>query len=99
MMEENGMADQKDFEIQIRRSLVPVAAGVIVARAARYGFDIPMDALVGILEAIAIGVWYVTLSFLERKIPWVGVLLGAIARPIYLIQETTIDRGEDDGDS
>lgn len=99
MMEGIGMDEQKDFEIQIRRSLVPVAAGVIVARAARYGFDIPMDALVGILEAVAIGIWYLTLAFLEKKIPWVGALLGAIARPTYPSEEATMDRGEHDGDS
>lgn len=83
----------RDLELQVRRTLVPVVAGVIVARAARYGFDIPVDALVGVLEAVAIGIYYVVLSALERRFPKVGVLLGALAIPTY--PPTTLDTIDD----
>lgn len=85
-------------EKQIRRTLVPVVAGTVLAQFARWGLDIPADVMTGIVEAVVIGVYYVALALAERYVPWVGILLGGIGRPSYPDGLDTQDRGEADAD-
>ena len=87
----------EDFDRQIRRTLVPAIVAVLLARAARYGLDIPADALTGILEAVVFGAYYLTVAVVERYVPAAGVLLGAIGRPAYPGKvDLTVDDGEAD---
>lgn len=74
---------KRDLEKSIRRTLVPVLAGFLIAQAARVGLGIPEADLVGVLEALVTGVYYAGLRFLEIRFPQVGILLGAIAAPRY----------------
>lgn len=85
-----------DLEISLRRTLVPVLAGVVLARAARAGLEIPEEALVGVLEAVVIGIYYTGLRLLEARFPKVGYLLGAALQPVYEDEVTTLDTGEHD---
>ena len=88
----------RDLELSVRRSVVPVIAGVLLAHAARLGLDIPEDALVGVLEGLVISVYYVVLRLAERHVPALGWLLGALAIPTYPDERRARDEGEDDAD-
>lgn len=72
-----------DLWYSIRRTLVPLVVGWLLAQAARYGFAIPEDALTGVLEPIFAGAYYVVVRWLEMKFPQLGVLLGALKQPYY----------------
>lgn len=77
-------SDQKrDLEVSIRRTIVPVVAGFLLAQAARVGLSIPESDLVGVLEAIVTGVYYTAIRLLEVRFPQVGILLGALSAPRY----------------
>lgn len=77
-------SDQKrDLEVSLRRTLVPIVAGFLLAQAARIGLDIPADDLTGVLEALVTGAYYAVLRIVELRYPQVGVLLGALAKPRY----------------
>jgi len=85
-----------DLEISLRRTLVPLIAGLVVARAARVGLDIPEDALVGVLEGVVIGLYYTVVRLVETRLPRAGILLGAAQQPRYEDEALTVDDGEDD---
>lgn len=77
-------SDQKrDLEVSIRRTLVPIVAGFLLAQAARVGLSIPESDLVGVLEALITGVYYAAIRVVEMRYPQVGILLGALAKPRY----------------
>jgi hypothetical protein len=78
--------------------LVPVVVGTLLAQAARLGLDIPAEVLTGIIEAIVIGLYYVTLAIAEKYVPWAGILLGGIGSPVYPDGLDSQDRLEHDGD-
>lgn len=97
--EPNGSTtDVRDLELSVRRSVVPVIAGVLLAHAARLGLSIPEDALVGVLEGLVISTYYVVLRLAERHVPALGWLLGALAIPTYPDERRTHDTEEDDAD-
>lgn len=73
-----------DVLLSLRRTLVPIAVGYLLSQAARYGFDIPSDDLVGVLEAFITGAYYSVVRILETRVPQVGVLLGAMKQPTYV---------------
>lgn len=72
-----------DLLISLRRTLVPVAVGFLLAQAARAGFDIPADQLTGVLEALVTGGYYAVVRVAEQYAPALGVLLGASKQPRY----------------
>ena len=72
-----------DLLISLRRTLVPVAVGYLLAQAARAGFNIPADQLTGVLEALITGAYYAVVRIAEQKAPALGVLLGASRQPRY----------------
>jgi len=72
-----------DLLLSLRRTLVPVAVGYLLAQAARAGFDIPADQLAGVLEALITGAYYAVVRVAEQRFPAVGVLLGASKQPRY----------------
>jgi len=74
---------EADLLLSLRRTLVPVAAGYLLSQAARVGFAIPADQLVGVLEAIVTGAYYSAVRIAELRWPALGVLLGAARQPTY----------------
>lgn len=99
-MDEMGMqtSEQRDLERQIRRTVVPALVAVILGRLARWGLDIPADALTGIVESVIFSAYYIAVSLVERHVPWAGMFLGAVGRPTYPDQRVSEDRGENDAD-
>lgn len=92
--------DEMDgMEKQIRRTFVPVIAGILLAQFARWGLDIPPDVLTGMIEAVMIGAYYVILAVAEKHVPWAGIFLGGIGRPEYPDPLAMQDRKEHDGDA
>lgn len=88
----------RDLELSLRRTLTPMLVGVLVAKAARAGFDIPAEALSGVLEGIFAGLYYAVVRVLEQRAPWVGVFLGAMTQPLYPSVDDTMDKDENDDD-
>ena len=72
-----------DLLLSLRRTLVPVAVGFLLAQAARVGLDLPADQLTGVVEALITGVYYSVLRIVELRVPQVGILLGALQQPRY----------------
>lgn len=77
------MSDQNDLLLSLRRTLVPVIVGFLLAQAARAGFDIPAEQLTGVIEALITGAYYAAVRIAEQYWPAVGVLLGASRQPRY----------------
>jgi hypothetical protein len=69
--------------VSLRRTLVPVAVGFLLAQAARVGFDIPAEDLTGVLEALVTGSYYAVVRIAEQYAPALGILLGASKQPKY----------------
>ena len=69
--------------VSLRRTLVPVAVGFLLAQAARVGFDIPAEDLTGVLEALVTGSYYAVVRIAEQYAPALGILLGASKQPHY----------------
>ena len=69
--------------VSLRRTLVPVAVGFLLAQAARVGFDIPAEDLTGVLEALITGSYYAVVRIAEQYAPALGILLGASKQPKY----------------
>jgi hypothetical protein len=74
-----------DVFLSIRRTLVPVIVGFLLAQAARWQFDIDPDQLTGLLEALITGIYYSLVRLAEARWPGrnVGVLIGAATPPTY----------------
>ncbi|GAA0938046.1 hypothetical protein [Actinocorallia libanotica] len=69
------------------RTLVPVAAGVLIARAAAYGLELPEAPVTDLLTVLVTGVYYALARLLERRAPRLGralVSAGLTSRtPVY----------------
>lgn len=72
-----------DLLTSLRRTLVPVAVGFLLAQAARAGLDIPAEELTGVVEALVTGGYYAVVRIVEQYWPAAGVLLGASRQPRY----------------
>jgi hypothetical protein len=88
--------EQDRLDRQLRRTLVPMVAGALLAQFARWGLDIPAEVLTGALEAVFMGLYYVVFAVMERHVPWAGVLIGAIGRPSYPDPLDDLDLFEED---
>lgn len=76
-------ADTTDLLTSLRRTLVPVVVGYLLAQAARAGLNIPADQLTGVIEALVTGGYYAVVRVAEQRWPALGVLLGASKQPRY----------------
>lgn len=74
----------QDLVLSLRRTLVPIIVGFLLAQAMRAGFDIPADQLTGVVEALVTGAYYSIVRFVEMKYPGAGVMLGAMKAPTYV---------------
>lgn len=72
-----------DLLLSLRRTLVPIVVGFLLAQAARAGFDLPAEDLTGVVESVVTGLYYTTVRIAERYVPALGLLLGARVQPRY----------------
>jgi hypothetical protein len=79
----NPTTDLKDYELSVRRTVVPAVVGIVLAAAARANLDLPADHVTGLIEAVFIAVYYSTVRMVERYVPEAGVFLGAFIQPRY----------------
>jgi hypothetical protein len=79
----NPTTDLRDYELSVRRTVVPVIVGIVLAQAARANLTLPADHVAGLVEAVFITGYYTVVRAVERYIPEAGVLLGAFIQPRY----------------
>jgi hypothetical protein len=77
------MSDLRDFELSVRRTVVPAVAGIALAAAARANLTLPAEHVTGLIEAVFITVYYGTVRLVERYVPEAGLFLGALVQPRY----------------
>ena len=75
--------DLKDYELSVRRTVVPAIVGLILAQAARANLVLPAEHVTGLVEAVFITGYYSLVRMIERYVPGAGVLLGAFIQPRY----------------
>jgi hypothetical protein len=75
--------DLRDYELSLRRTIVPVIVGLVLAQAARANLVLPADHVAGLVEAVFITGYYALVRMIERYVPEAGVLLGAFIQPRY----------------
>jgi hypothetical protein len=72
--------------ISLIRTWVPVAVGSLVAWLISIGIELDPEAETGLvvgLTGVVIAAYYGIVRWLERRWPWIGVLLGVPAAPSY----------------
>ena len=79
--------DLKDYELSLRRTVVPVIVGLVLAQAARANMTLPAEHVQGVVEAVFIMAYYALVRAVERYVPEAGVLLGAFIQPRYTADE------------
>jgi hypothetical protein len=79
----NPTTDLRDYELSVRRTVVPALAGIALAAAARANLDLPAEHVTGLIEAVFITVYYSIVRMVERYVPEAGVFLGAFIQPRY----------------
>lgn len=72
-----------DSVIAVIRTVIPAVAGLIIAGLANIGIDVDQTALVAVLNGVVIGLYYIVVRWLEKRIPWMGWLLGYPKPPTY----------------
>ena len=77
------MSDLRDFELSVRRTVVPAIVGIALAAAARANLTLPAEHVTGLVEAVFITVYYGTVRMVERYVPEAGLFLGALVQPRY----------------
>ncbi len=75
--------DLKDYELSVRRTVVPAVVGIVLAGAARANLDLPAEHVTGLVEAVFITGYYSLVRMVERYVPEAGVFLGAFIQPRY----------------
>lgn len=76
--------EKTDVLLSIRRTLVPLVVGWLIAQGARAGFDLPAEDLTGVIESLVTGAYYTVVRLAEVRFPALGWLLGAPRQPLYL---------------
>jgi hypothetical protein len=76
-------SDLKDYELSVRRTVVPAVVGIILAQAARANLTLPAEHVVGLVEAVFVTVYYTVVRAIERYVPEAGLFLGAFVQPRY----------------
>lgn len=72
--------------VSLIRTYVPVAVGALVAWLITLGIQLDAEAQAGLITALTgalIAIYYAIVRALEKRWPWVGVLLGVPAEPLY----------------
>jgi hypothetical protein len=79
----NPTTDLRDYELSVRRTVVPALVGIILAATARANLDLPAEHVTGLIEAVFITGYYSIVRMIERYVPEAGVFLGAFIQPRY----------------
>ena len=75
----------------LARTYVPVLVGAFLSWLITAGIlptDFPADAQAGLIvttTGVVIGCYYTLVRFLERRWPWIGVLLGSTQQPYLYV--------------
>ena len=73
-----------DFVISLKRTIVPIIVGWILAQLLRLGIDIDATFLVPFFNELVIAIYYVLARIIEQRWPGVAiVLLGSSKQPQY----------------
>ena len=75
--------DLRDYELSVRRTVVPAVVGIVLAQAAKANLDLPAAHVTGLVESVFVTVYYSTVRLVERYVPEAGVFLGAFIQPRY----------------
>jgi len=71
--------------VSIKRTLIPVLVGSILAALTALGLDVDPEALLTVLTGIYSSAYYLLARYLEAKNPTIGkILLGSDTTPLYL---------------
>jgi hypothetical protein len=76
-------SDLKDYELSVRRTVVPAVVGIVLAQAAKANLTLPAEHVVGLVEAVFVTVYYGVVRAVERYVPEAGLFLGAFVQPRY----------------
>lgn len=90
------MPDSQNVVLSLVRTWVPIVVGSVVSWLAGLGLDVNTDAkgaMTVLMTAILIGLYYTVVRLLEKQFPWIGVLLGVPAQPVYSAPVTTSNGG------
>jgi uncharacterized protein (DUF697 family) len=77
----------------LRRTIVPLAIGLIITTAAKVGFDIDTPEENAVVASLVTAGYYGSFRVLERFFPTAGVAIGGVGAPSYVK-----DNGERGGD-
>jgi hypothetical protein len=77
------ITDLRDYELSVRRTVVPAVVGIVLAQAARANLVLPAEHVVGLVEAVFVAGYYSLVRLVERYVPEAGVFLGAFVQPRY----------------
>jgi hypothetical protein len=81
------ITDLRDYELSVRRTVVPAVVGIVLAQAARANLVLPAEHVVGLVEAVFVAGYYSVVRLVERYVPEAGVFLGAFVQPRYKADE------------
>ncbi|WP_019871391.1 hypothetical protein [Salinispora oceanensis] len=86
-----------DFLISFIRTAVPVAVGAVLAwLASKTGIVLDADSSASLtagVVAVVVAVYYALARVLEIRWPWLGLLLGRRAKPVYEVPRTSKGEG------
>ena len=73
-----------DVGTSMIRTVVPIVVGLIVALAAKAGFNVTSASITPVVASGAAAVYYVAVRMLELRWPRLGLLLGSATQPVYV---------------
>lgn len=68
------------------RTYVPIGVGAFIAWLVTLGIEVSAEAQTGLVVALTglvTAIYYTVARALEKKVPWLGVLLGSAKQPEY----------------
>ena len=80
-------SDLRDYELSVRRTVVPAVVGIILAQAAKANLTLPGEHVVGLVEAVFVTAYYGLVRAVERYVPEAGLFLGALVQPRYTLED------------
>lgn len=86
-----------DVLVSLIRTYVPIGVGAFIAWLVTLGVEVDATAQAGLvtgLTAVITAAYYTLVRLLEKRFPWLGVLLGSTKQPEYpQTKEVTQVRG------
>lgn len=87
-----------NYLISLKRTVAQAAAAWVVTQGARYGVELPGDAISDAVFALMFVGYYAGYRLAEQRFPHVLKFLGAASQPVYEPSDAMDDRGEHDED-